>query len=75
MDALDQLNAHFLGTIDRLCAPAPEPLHPVTPRALIDQICGHLSAAECQIIDTDDQIIANHVRAALTLARILREDE
>lgn len=40
---------------------------------LIDQIIGHLGAAQVQRSVRDDPIIAAHIDAALTAAKALRE--
>lgn len=56
-----------------MTTPAPPAvLAPASPRAILDEICGHLGAAVGQMIDTDDRIICAHVRAADALARLLR---
>lgn len=41
----------------------------------IDRVIAHLSAAEVQLIPSDDAIIAEHIRAALRAAREAKEEE
>lgn len=40
---------------------------------LLDQIIGHLGAAQVQRAPNDDSIIAHHVDEALTAAKALRK--
>lgn len=47
-------------------------LQPVSADAILLEIIGHLGAAKAQIIPSDDQIIAEHIRAAYDLAALLR---
>lgn len=42
-------------------------------KELIDQIIGHLGAAQCQRSARDDPIIAAHIDEALTAAKELRD--
>ncbi len=47
-------------------------LPPVAAIDLLDEIIGHLGAANIMAIPSDDHIITAHVKAAYELARVLR---
>ena len=44
-------------------------LPPVDALALVREALSELQIAECQILPSDDQIIAGHVRAAIALLK------
>ena len=48
-----------------------EKLPPVPAKDLIEEAFAHLGAAKIQFIDSDDQIIRDHVTAAYELIRML----
>ena len=48
-----------------------EDLPPISPKDLISEAFSHLGAAKIQFIDSDDQIIKEHVLAAYELIRVL----
>lgn len=47
-------------------------LPPITATKAISEAKAHLGAAIMQMVDTDDQIICDHVKAAHELLRLIR---
>jgi hypothetical protein len=47
-------------------------LPPISAATVINEAKAHLGAAIVQMLDTDDLIICNHVKAALELLRLIR---
>ncbi len=60
-----------MGEIFAPMLPQKEELPPVPARDLIYEAFSHLGAAKCQFIDTDDQIIREHVEKAYELLKIV----
>lgn len=58
---------------DAIMISPPATLAPASPRAILDEICGHLGAAVGQMLPSDDRIICEHVKAAHEFAKLLRD--
>ena len=67
MDSL----ATFDQALDRIAFGKREEIPSVPAKDLIEEAFAHLGAAKSQFIDSDDQIIKEHVLAAYELIRVL----